>query len=515
MSQRELRSIIAEGNRSVTPRLRSRAHSNLEHSRSASESENDPVDWRVKYLEAERRCEELLRQNESTLHELREQIETVSEDRDACKRELQSVSAECESLKLQSELERLRATEQLRDAYERRLAEERAQIEKEKQRADAWIFGLKESNLCEKRSYEDRILRLEAELVARKSANKATDDEVGGVDEATTKERNECDGPIEYNCSQGGQVSSHASCISANESETRSKGESECGSPSVGGHYVTKTVVPMLFPPSRGPPPLVSLPQVSLTDTQRPPVVASAQSNSVATPGRSATTLSTEPQSSVVNVGVKPTYSPASANSQENCTSAAPLISSQGLRSVTSQEPFLVQSMAKLLEAQTQMLAAQAQAATVQILPPLAKFNGEDADKEEKSFKRWLDIFEERAKLAAWSAEQKLYQLKMHLEKYALQVFHVMPEEERKSYTTVVNKLKERFRSVDIEELKGIEFHQKMQTQESVEQLGTDLLDLGRKAFPKAVGPEFDRILKGRFFQALHRKWQRKLGAPI
>lgn len=68
--------------------------------------------------------------------------------------------------------------------------------------------------------------------------------------------------------------------------------------------------------------------------------------------------------------------------------------------------------------------------------------------------------------------------------------------------------LKERFRSVNIEELKGIEFHQRMHKGESMEQLGIDLLDLGRKAFPKIVGTEFDRTLKGRFFQALHTKWQ-------
>ena len=107
-----------------------------------------------------------------------------------------------------------------------------------------------------------------------------------------------------------------------------------------------------------------------------------------------------------------------------------------------------------------------------------------------------------------------MYQLKVHLEKYALQVFHVLPEEKQKDYDAVVKKLKGRFRSVDIEELKGMKFHQKMQKGESVEQLGIDLLDLGRKAFPKITGTEFDRIMKGRFFQALHTKWQRKLGAP-
>ena len=70
-----------------------------------------------------------------------------------------------------------------------------------------------------------------------------------------------------------------------------------------------------------------------------------------------------------------------------------------------SLEPSLVQSMTQLLQAQTQMLAAQAQAAAVQSLPPIPKFSGEDAEKEEKSFKRWLELFEERAKLAAWPAE--------------------------------------------------------------------------------------------------------------
>jgi len=50
--------------------------------------------------------------------------------------------------------------------------------------------------------------------------------------------------------------------------------------------------------------------------------------------------------------------------------------------------------------------------------------------------------------------------------------------------------------------------------QETVEQLGISLQQLGRKAFPSMLGKEFDRLLKGRFFQALNVKWQRKLGAP-
>ena len=217
------------------------------------------------------------------------------------------------------------------------------------------------------------------------------------------------------------------------------------------------------------------------------------------------TLISSQPSSVIPLISVRVT----SQSSQDSGT--VPLTSIPG--ALNSQEPSLVQSMAQLLQAQPQMLAAQAQAATIQSLPPISKFSGEDAEKEGKSFKRWLQLFEERAKLAAWPVEQKLYQLKMHLEKYALQIFHVIPEKEQKDYDLLVKKLKERFRSVDIQELKGIEFHQKCK-KKSVEQLGIDILDLGRKAFPKIVGTEFDRILKGRFFQALHTKWQWKLSAP-
>ena len=52
-----------------------------------------------------------------------------------------------------------------------------------------------------------------------------------------------------------------------------------------------------------------------------------------------------------------------------------------------------------------------------------------------------------------------------------------------------------------------------MQQDESIEQLGIELQNLGRKAFPQMKEKELDRLLKGRFFQALNSKWQRKLAA--
>ena len=118
--------------------------------------------------------------------------------------------------------------------------------------------------------------------------------------------------------------------------------------------------------------------------------------------------------------------------------------------------------MTQLLQVQT---AAQAKLQQFRVCLPSQSlvFSGEDAEKEERSFKGWLELFEERAKLTAWPAEQKLYQLKVHLKKYALKVFHVLPEKEQKDYDATVKKLRERFHSVDIEELK------KMQKGESVE----------------------------------------------
>ena len=132
----------------------------------------------------------------------------------------------------------------------------------------------------------------------------------------------------------------------------------------------------------------------------------------------------------------------------------------------------------------------------------------------EKSFVRWLERFEEHAGLLSWSAEQKRYQLKLHLTKTTAQVFQLFTPEQHSNYTEAVAALKSRFKPVDIEELRGLEFHQLMQTEESVEKLGLQLRSLAGKAFPSLGTRELDRLLKGRFFQALLPKWQRKLGAP-
>ena len=113
--------------------------------------------------------------------------------------------------------------------------------------------------------------------------------------------------------------------------------------------------------------------------------------------------------------------------------------------------------------------------------------------------------------MAGWTGEQQLCQLKALLDKTALQVFRMLSPEEKSEYSKAVGALRKRFKPVAIEELRGMEFHQLMQDSQSIEQLGIELQRLARKAFPGIMGREQDILLKGRFFQALLPRWQRKL----
>ena len=190
-----------------------------------------------------------------------------------------------------------------------------------------------------------------------------------------------------------------------------------------------------------------------------------------------------------------------------------PLLPQASLLSCGAEQPNIVQSMAKLLQAQTEMLSAQAHAVALQSLPALPHFAGQDVDSttDEDSFDRWLEQFEERGRLAGWTSEQQLCQLKAHLEKTALQVFRMLTPEERNDYAKAIGALQKRFKPVAIQELRGMEFHQLMQDSQSIEQLGIELQRLARKAFPSISGKEQDILLKGRFYQALLPRWQRKL----
>ena len=120
----------------------------------------------------------------------------------------------------------------------------------------------------------------------------------------------------------------------------------------------------------------------------------------------------------------------------------------------------MVKTMTELLAAQTKMLAAQTQAMAAQSFPPMKPFTGEGDQNEEDSFERWMEHFDERARIAGWSPDQCLYQLKAYSSQTALQAFRMLPEKDCQKYDLAVVALKKIFRPVDIEELRGIEFHQ-------------------------------------------------------
>ena len=231
------------------------------------------------------------------------------------------------------------------------------------------------------------------------------------------------------------------------------------------------------------------------------------------------TTVSTSTPSTTVTTTASGALSTASsstsATSSATVSTSASAAESGGSTTVTHTTPTLTsvgsaEMMAKFFETQNQLLAAQVQAAS---LPPLVCFDGH-TDEDDTDFLQWMERFEERARLSKWTEETKLCQLRLHLTKLAEQVFQMLPKEDKSSYAKAVDALKKRFRSVEIEELKGLEFHRRVQGEESIEQLGMDLQKLGRKAFPAIQGKEFDRLLKGRLYQALHPRWQRKLNAP-
>jgi ATP-dependent Clp protease ATP-binding subunit ClpA len=78
-----------------------------------------------------------------------------------------------------------------------------------------------------------------------------------------------------------------------------------------------------------------------------------------------------------------------------------------------------------------------------------------DSTTDEDSFDRWLELFDERSRLAGWTSKQQLCLLKAHLEKTALQVFHMLTTDERSNYTKTTRALRKRFKPVAIEELRS------------------------------------------------------------
>ena len=140
--------------------------------------------------------------------------------------------------------------------------------------------------------------------------------------------------------------------------------------------------------------------------------------------------------------------------------------------------------MKQLVETQAAMVAAQTRAMSAQSLPPMRHYSGEGNQTIEEGFDRWIEQFEERAKLDGWSDYHKRYHPKMLLDKSAFQTYRLLPDEVKVSYSATVEALRSRFRPADIKELRGMELHQLVQKDQSVEALGLELQRLAKRAFP-------------------------------
>jgi hypothetical protein len=81
----------------------------------------------------------------------------------------------------------------------------------------------------------------------------------------------------------------------------------------------------------------------------------------------------------------------------------------------------------------------------------------------------------------------------MSLHGSAYQTCRLLSDEIKAKYSATVDALKSRFKPVDIEELRGAEFHQLIQKDQSVEALGLELQRLAKRACQRKLGaPKVD-----------------------
>lgn len=86
-------------------------------------------------------------------------------------------------------------------------------------------------------------------------------------------------------------------------------------------------------------------------------------------------------------------------------------------------------------------MAAQSRAVATQHLPRLPVYTGEGRQITEDGFDRWVEKLKERSRICDWTPEQKLYQMKLHLDKIAAEVFHMLPEEDRVDFEKAIKAL--------------------------------------------------------------------------
>ena len=424
------------------------------------------------------------RRKDEELEEACGRAEQATQEVRLGKQEIQRLAQNLEHVEMYCELEKHRKMEALRQEHAQQLKYERCQWERERERADGWLEEIKSRFESEKMQYEIRIQSLESELALtrqRYSPERELEhsNEQGGPNlhlhpeslprpQLGTKQFClESRGPAFVPCQEHNDVIEHHGLIDNSYNSVSGNVELQ---PMVGRQNLIQ--LPNMFTQSLdsiADPEQLQHPDTKCVQRQVPVSIANSSANAMANAYANVGNVNQggniDISADTSNVGH--TTATATTNVIGNnpimetgtvqTLGPPPLLPMNDNTSTTQSD--LIESMTKLLQAQTQMLAAQAQAVTVQTLPRLPLYSGEESQDEDNTFDRWMERFEERAHLAKWQDEQKLCQLKAHLEKTAQQVFEMMPVEEKSSYHKAVKALKQRFKLVDIEELRGLEFH--------------------------------------------------------
>ena len=377
-------------------------------------------------------------QSDVEAEHVRERLQEAVEESRFNRSEAEALQAQFEWLAMQSEVDRLRTVEQLRLEHQKELSEEQARTDLERKRYDSWIASLEDKVQLEKLRLEERVHGLEEVLQAWKLSKDGCvgEDSVVGSHVSGEGEVDEVSVGVADEAVSGRVVTVDGAEPSARNGTGAVVCEKGNASGDTSGVSDRGTVA-------------VDESVASLAGgwvvSEQPAVEESAASSA------GGWVACEQP--------VRSSVAPVGASGSGSTGGKDPVLESVEKVLQDREHPALVELMAKLLKAQTKMLAAQAQAAVAQGFPPLPRFSGEKLQSEDDSFERWIESFKERATLAGWSKDQRLYQLKVHLKRTALQVFRMLPEQEQKEYDAAVKKLKERFWPVDIAELKGIEFH--------------------------------------------------------
>ena len=345
---------------------RPRARGDMSEQQEGSEDPN----LRARLEGAERRVAELISEKEQSdagAERVRERLQEAVEESRFHRSEAEALQAQFEKLAMQSELDRLRTVEQLRQEHQKELSEERARTDLERKRYDSWIASLEDKFQLEKLRLEERVLGLEEELQAWKlskdggveadsvvGSHEVDEVSVGVADEAESGRVVSGDGaePSARNgtgtvvCEEG-----DASGDTSGVSDRRKVAVDESVASLAGGRVVSEQPAKTSETPS------------GASDRGKAAVEESAVSSAG---GRVA-----------CEQPVRSSVAPVGASGSGSTGGKVPVLESVEKVLQDGEHPALVESMAKLLKAQTEMLAAQAQAAVAQGFPPLPRFSGE------------------------------------------------------------------------------------------------------------------------------------------